>query len=131
MLSAEQQRPLDPDAATAWLDQYQWAIETSEQLPTIDACAIPLYLALLEDADRIATMATLDPADPHRRQHAHAQRRAATILHRHHPSLAVTTITSPPAGRAFPPTTKAPPAAPAEQAPAPPRDITTHRRRAR
>jgi len=125
----EHQRPLDPDAATAWLDQYNWAIATSEQLPTIDARAVPLYLAILEDADRVATPPIPDPADPRRGQHADVQRRAAAILHRHHPSLALTTS----AGRAFPPTTGVLAAARAEWARAsrPVNDAAANRGRSR
>ena len=130
VLRAEHQRPLDADAAKAWLEQYHWAIETSEQLPTIDARAVPLYLVILEDADRIATMATPDPADPRRRQHADAQRRAMEILHRHHPSLALTTRRGHSAGRAFPPATAVLPAARAEQA-GPLHDVPANRHRSR
>jgi hypothetical protein len=129
ILRAEHQRQLDPDTATAWLDQYRWAIATSEQLATIDARAVPTYLALQGDADRIATMATPDLADPHRRQHADAQRRAAAILHRHHPSLALTTS----AGRAFPPTARVTPAGRAGWMPAsqPANDANADRGRSR
>src|SRR5690349_4693256 len=43
VVRAEHRRPFDHDAATAWLEQYQWAIEASEHLPTIDARAVPMY----------------------------------------------------------------------------------------
>ena len=133
VLRAEHQQPPDPEAATAWLDHYQWAIETSEQLPTLDARAVPLYLAAFEDADRIAAVVAPQPADPRHRPHADIQRRAAAILHRGHPSLAPITGPSPLAGQAFRPPAGFLPEARPERLPAPPpvHDTTASRRRAR
>jgi hypothetical protein len=103
VLRIEHQRPLNPDAATAWLHQYRVAVEALGRLPTIDVRALPMYLTLIEDADRLAAMATQDPQDPRGRQHADTQRQAAAILQRHHPSSVLMTDRHPHAGRAFPP----------------------------
>lgn len=132
ILRVEHHRPFDSDAAAAWMGQYEWAIEMSEQLATIDARAVPLYLSILKDADRIATMANPAVADPRRHHHADAQRRTAAILHRHHPSLALSTGPSPSAGRAFPSTTTVPATTTAEPGPAsPPTSNATAIRHAR
>jgi hypothetical protein len=125
ILRAQHQEPLDPVAATEWLDQYQWAIETSEQLPTIDTRALPLYLAILEDADRVVAMAAPESAGAGGRQYADVPGRAVAILHQHHPSLALPTGPSRAVGRAFSPTTGVLPTARADRAPASPMENTT------
>jgi hypothetical protein len=102
-LAAEHDRPFDSHDALIWLDQYRQVIEVADELPTIDQKALPTYLALLEDADRVAVMAAPNSEDPRRPLHADVRRRAAAMLMRHDPSLVPPGRPGPAAGRAFPP----------------------------
>jgi Zeta toxin len=130
-LLAEHERPLHLEAATAWLHQYGWAIEASEHLPSIDVRALPTYLALLEDADRIALTVTASQADQRGQQHAEMQRRAVALLARHDPSLASPTNRGGAAQRGFTPVRRiAPGTGDRKETPMPPRhDPSKHRRR--
>jgi hypothetical protein len=101
VLRIEHQRPLNPDSATAWLHQYRVAVEALGRLATIDVRALPMYLTLFGDADRVAAMATPDLQDPGGRQHIETQRQAAAILQKHHSSSVLMTDPRPTAGRAF------------------------------